>query len=363
MSIQIPNHKRIREAFRAGEDAVVALFDEFGGQLIEIAKQLQKQSSIIQELQAKASKNSGNSSKPPSSDGYGKQNRTTSLRRKGEKPNGGQAGHKGETLKAVEKPDEIKRHDAVCCKKCQSSLEDVTASFMEERQVFDIPAMKIVITAHQATVKICPECQTENKGEFPEDVSQSVQYGNGVKTAASYFNNEHFIPVARTAQIFQDLYGQAPSEATILKASKQLNQHIQPAREAVKEMLHQEPLLNADETGLRVEGKLHWLHSVSTDKKLTDYEVHPRRGKEAMDAAGILEGYQGKLVHDHWKPYFRYEDCQHIACNAHHLRELKYIENQYQQAWAGETATLLVGIKNKISEVKSKKSYISKAYS
>jgi len=318
MSIQIPSHKKIREAFREGEDAVVALFDEFGGQLIELAQQLQKQSDMIQELQAKASKNSRNSSKPPSSDGYGKQNRTTSLRPKGQKPNGGQPGHQGETLKSVENPDKTETYDKICCAQCQASLEDVEGSSVEERQVFDIPAMKIVITAHQATVKICPECQTENKGEFPKTVTQPVQYGDGVKTLASYFNHEHFVPVARTAQIFKDLYGHAPSEATILKASQQLNQHIQPARDAVKEMLHQEPVLHADETGLRVEGKLHWLHSASTDK-LTDYEVHPKRGKEAMDAAGVLEGYQGKLVHDHWKPYFAYEDCEHIACNAHHL--------------------------------------------
>ena len=359
MSIQIPNHERIKEAFREGEDAVVTLFDEFGEQLIELAQQLQKQSDIIQELQAKLSKNSRNSSKPPSSDGYGKENRTTSLRLKGEKPNGGQLGHTGETLKPVEEPDEIETHDTICCEKCNASLEDVEVSSVEERQVFDIPAMKIVITAHRATVKICPECQTRNKGEFPDDVTQPVQYGDGVKTVASYFNNEHFVPVARTAQIFKDLYGQAPSEATILKASKQLNQHIQPARKAVKEMLHQEPVLNADETGLRVEGKLNWLHSVSTNK-LTDYEVHPRRGKEAMDAAGVLEGYQGKLVHDHWKPYFAYTDCEHIACNAHHLRELSYIEKQYQQSWAGEMASLLVEIKNGIDDVKPKQNQLSK---
>lgn len=359
MSIQIPSHAKIREAFRKGEDAIVALFDEFGEQLIELAQQLQKQSVIIQELQAKAAKNSRNSSKPPSSDGYSKQNRTTSLRPKGQNPNGGQPGHQGETLKLVEDPDKIETHDKVCCEKCQASLEDVEVSSVEERQVFDIPAMKIVITAHQATVKICPECQTENKGEFPEQVAQPVQYGDGVKTVASYFNNEHFVPVARTAQIFKDLYGQAPSEATILKASKQLKQHIQPAREAVKEMLHQEPVLHADETGLRVEGKLHWLHSVSTDK-LTDYEVHPKRGKEAMDAAGILEGYEGKLVHDHWKPYFAYEDCEHIACNAHHLRELEYIEKQYQQPWAGEIATLLVEIKNAIDVAKPEQTQLSK---
>ncbi|NOQ35838.1 MAG: transposase, partial [Methylococcaceae bacterium] len=99
------------------------------------------------------------------------------------------------------------------------------------------------------------------------------------------------------------------------------------------------------------EGKLHWLHSASTDK-LTDYEVHKKRGQEGIDAAGILEGYEGKLVHDHWKPYFTYDDCEHIACNAHHLRELIYIGKQFRQPWAGEMATLLVEIKGTIDEIK-----------
>jgi len=145
----------------------------------------------------------------------------------------------------------------------------------------------------------------------------------------------------------------------VLNASKQLEQHIQPAREAIKQQLHQTPLLNSDETGLRVEGKLYGLHSASTDKLITDYEVHEKRGKEGIDAAGILEGYQGKLVHDHWKTYFSYDKCEHIACNAHHLRELIYIEKQYQQMWTGEMATLLVEIKNAVDAARPEKNHLS----
>ena len=177
----------------------------------------------------------------------------------------------------------------------KGSLTDVPVSKVEERQVFDIPAMKITVTAHQSTLKVCPECQTENKGDFPENVSQSVQYGDGVKTVATYFTTGHFIPVERTAQIFKDLFGQSPSEAFILNAGKQLEQKVEPARAAIKEQLQQAEILHVDETGLRVVGKLHWLHSASTDK-LTDYEVHAKRGREAMDAAGILENFHGKLI-------------------------------------------------------------------
>lgn len=351
MNTQRVSHEKIREAFSQGEEAVVTLFDDFSGQLLVLAEQLQKQSDLIQELQAKLSKNSKNSSKPPSSDGYGKENRTTSLRSKGNKPNGGQPGHKGETLRQSDEPDEVETHDKDCCENCQTGLGEVEVSGTEERQVFDIPAMKIVVTEHRATIKICPECGTENKGDFPENVTQPVQYGDRVKTAASYFDNVHFIPVARIRQIFQDFYGQSPSEAVILNASKQLQEHIQPATETIKRQLHQAQLLHSDESGLRVEGKLHWLHSASTDR-LTDYEVHQKRGKDGMDAAGILEGYQGKLVHDHWKSYFAYDQCEHITCNAHHLRELLYIEKQYRQPWAGEMAGLLVGIKKAVDEVK-----------
>lgn len=358
MNIQIPSRKEIQKAFVEGEEAVLALFDKFSVQIIALAGQLETQAAAIKELQAKAAKNSSNSSKPPSSDGYSKKNRTTSQREKGQKPNGGQPGHEGTTLNQVENPDEVKVHDKECCGNCAVSLAAVPGSKVEERQVFDIPAMKITITSHRVTLKVCPECQTENKGDFPENVSQPVQYGDGVKTVATYFTSGHFIPVERTAQIFKDLFGQSPSEAFILNAGKQLEQKIEPARAAVKGQLQQAKILHVDETGLRVTGKLHWLHSASTDK-LTDYEVHTKRGKEAMDTAGILGNFHGKLVHDHWKVYFSYDGCEHVACNAHHLRELDYLEKQFQQTWAGEMATLLVNIKNTIADLQPEQDSLS----
>jgi len=222
MNFQIPSHEEIQKAFAEGEEAILALFDKFEAQVRVLAEQLEIQAAAIKELQAKAAKNSSNSSKPPSSDGYNKKNRTASQREKGQKPNGGQPGHKGATLNPVEIPDEVEVHDKDCCGNCEASLADVPVSKVEERQVFDIPAMKIIVTAHQATLKVCPKCQTENKGDFPENVSQPVQYGDGVKTVATYFTTGHFIPVERTAQIFKDLFGQAPSEAFILNAGKQL---------------------------------------------------------------------------------------------------------------------------------------------
>jgi transposase len=134
------------------------------------------------------------------------------------------------------------------------------------------------------------------------------------------------------------------SEATVLKASEQLDKCIAPSTEAVKGMLRKAEVLHVDESGLRVTGKLYWLHVACTER-LTSYEVHAKRGHEAMDDAGILGAFYGTAVHDHWKPYWQYDACAHALCNAHHLRELRFIAQQYQQSWANDMAELLREIK------------------
>jgi transposase len=347
----MPEYEEIHAAFEKGEAAVVELFNEVGKQIEELAAQLEKQGEALKELQARLNKNSHNSSKPPSSDGYGKANRTESLRKSGEKPNGGQLGHEGHTLQASDKPDRTETYTPEQCEHCQASLKAVESTAYEERQVFDIPAIRIEVTAHRVEIKICPECGKETKGKFPEGVTQSTQYGNEVKTWATYFSNQHHIPLERTAQIFEDLIEHRVSEATVLKASEELSDSVERSAETVKEMLRESEVLKLDESGMRVKGKLHWLHVTSTDR-LTHYEVHARRGKEAMDEVGILNDFRGTAMHDHWKPYFKYEDCSHALCNAHHLRELQYIEKQYNQSWAKEMSELLLGIKKAVDETR-----------
>jgi hypothetical protein len=214
----------------------------------------------------------------------------------------------------------------------------------EERQVFDIPATRIEVTAHRAEIKVCPACGSASKGTFPETVTQAVQYGPMVNTWASYFPNQHDVPVERTTEILADWVQHRVSEATVLKASAQLERCIAPSTEAVKGRLRDAEVLHGDESGLRVTGKLHWLHVASTER-LTSYEVHAKRGQEAMDDAGILGEFNGTAVHDHWKPYFKYDECHHGLCKAHHLRELGFIDKQYQQPWAKEMADFLLEIK------------------
>ena len=309
--------------------------------------ELETQAVALKEMQARLGKTSANSSKPPSSDGYAKPKRTTSLRQPGQKPLGGQPGHRGDTLERVAVPDQTELHPVVACGQCGASLAAVAVTGHEERQVFDIPAIRIEVTAHRIEVKTCPGCGAENRGVFPVGVTGPVQYGPGVKTWATYFQTQHFVPVERTAQIIEDLVGHRVAEATLMKAQRECAAAIAPATAAIKDQLRDAPVVRFDESGLRVEGKLQWLHVASTED-LTDYTVHAKRGQAAMDAAGILPGFTGRGMHDHWKSYFAYTDCTHALCNAHHLRELKFIHEQDDQAWAETLTKLLVEIKTAV---------------
>ena len=112
----------------------------------------------------------------------------------------------------------------------------------------------------------------------------------------------------------------------------------------IRERIQQAPVVHFDETGMRIAGKLNWLHVAGTDG-LTYYMGHAKRGSEAMDAVGILPGFAGRAVHDGWKSYFRYTDCNHALCNAHHLRELTFIVEQYGQRWAQRMIEFLLKVK------------------
>ena len=337
----MPNREEIHEAYLQGEEAIVALFEQTIGKLAD----------RVQALEEQLAKNSRNSSKPPSSDGLRKP-APRSLRKRSGKKNGGQRGHKGHTLKAVQHPHHTEIHQVEHCEHCQASLKEVAASGVEKRQVFDLPAVMVEVTEHQAEIKRCPQCSAVNKAKFPVEVMQPVQYGARLKAQGVYFNQNHHIPLERTCEILFDLYGHSPSEAMIIAACRETEKQIAAVNEAVKEHLvvTKEPV-HCDETGLRVEGKLHWTHVAST-KRVTYLSVHAKRGRKALDEIDILPRRQGLVVHDGYRSYDQYSGLAHALCNAHHLRELMFIEEQYGQKWANGMIELLVEIKKSVAEAK-----------
>ena len=302
--------QEIRAIYRQGEDAVVTV-------VMSLMAQMEALRIEVQLLRDQVNKNSCNSNNPPSADRFQK-SRTSSLRKSGDKKTGGQKGHPGHTLRVVEKPDHTILHTVEKCAHCAKNLEDVAAYEVEKRQIFDIPPLKLEVTEHQAEHKICPGCGQCTKGTFPNHVTQPVEYGNRIKSLASYFNQYHFIPLERTCEIFQDVFEHRLCQATVLQANEVLAARLQLVEEHIKKALIEADVLHLDESSLSVAGKNHWVHVASTEG-VTHYGLHPKRGQEATDAIGILPDFKGRALHDHWKPYFGYQSCQHALCNAHHF--------------------------------------------
>jgi len=295
----------------------------------------------VQELEAQLARNSSNSGQPPSSDGLAKPSPKSLRTPSGSKP-GGQPGHPGRTLQRVQNPDHIQVHRLEVCPHCGGrGLDQEPVLDYESRQVFDLPPRLVEVTEHRAEIKCCPHCRQEGRAEFPGSVSAPAQYGPRFESLMVYMNNQQYLPYDRLAQFCEDIFGQPLSAGTVAAANERTHQELEPFEQAVAAQVPQAPVVHLDESGLRVDGMLHWLHVAST-AGLTFYGVHPKRGTEAMDDLGIVGACRQWVVHDHWKPYFAYEQCQHALCDEHLLRELKFLWEEQQEVWARQLSELLL---------------------
>jgi transposase len=340
----LPTQDEVQAAYREGEDAVMALFEK-------LVAQTRALEGRIQALEDRLNKDSHNSSQPPTSDGL-KKVRKHGLRHKSGKQSGGQIGHIGCRLEPVAKPDHVEIHVVKSCHHCQASLEGVEVQGHEKRQVFEVPPVKLEVTEHQAEIKVCPQCGEVSEADFPAGVTQKTQYGPRLRAQMVYFNEYHFIPLDRTTEIIAELYQQPVSEGTVVAAAVEVAKQVEPVNEKIKvHLIQTEEAVRFDETGMRVGGKLKWLHSASTEQA-TYYEIHAKRGSEAMDKIGILPKRIGWCIHDFWKAYLKYLAAKHALCNAHLLRELIFLVERYLQSWASVMIQLLLEIKQAVESAK-----------
>src|SRR5947209_3189566 len=298
-------------------------------------------------LRARLASDSHNSSKPPSSDGPGSKPHPQSLRRPSGRRPGGQPGHPGHTLRLVDAPDAVQVHTPPCCQTCGQSLAAVPPLRRERRQVVDLPPLQVQVTEHQAETKGCPGCGATTTAAFPAGVTAPVQYGPGIAALAVYLTQAQLLPLGRTAELLAELFACPLSERTLEAAVASCHAQLAAVEAAIKQGVTAAAVAHFDETGLNVGGKTAWLHVAST-ATLTCYGVHPKRGRAALDALGVLPAFRGRAVHDGWNSYWQYPQCAHALCNAHHLRELTFVAEQLGQAWAQELKALLLDIKQAV---------------
>lgn len=335
--------KEIRTLIDQGPEAVFILVKE----LLYKNEQLEKR---IQALEAIINKNSQNSSKPPSTDMFRK-NQNNSRETSGKKP-GGQSGHEPHKLELNEHPDKIIIHKASRCHNCKTSLQNVPVSSIEKRQLSEVPEIKINVIEHQAEVKVCPVCNKITKGVFPSHIPRQVQYGKGVKTLIAACQNLLMLSYKRTREFLEYLLGHKISEGTIKNINERLYNNLEDTELKIKESILKSDVINQDETGIYISGERHWLHCSSTPS-LTFYQNNQNRGQKAFDIIGIIPEFKGSLIHDYWKPYLGYTNCSHFLCNAHHLRELKSISEDYEgQSWAKHMKLLLKKMKKSVDRAK-----------
>lgn len=284
------------------------------------------------ELTDRLNKNSRNSSKPPSSDGLQKPaSKPAFSRGKGRKP-GGKPGHKGKTLEICEQPDRFNELLPDKCG-CGHALDKSKANVVEVRQVFDLPQPRLEVTEHVVLGCACEKCGSYNEGTFPDGVNARLQYGTGVRALVVLLNVAFKLPVKKVQLLFRDLYGLAINPATIISSTQKCFDLLGPVEKLLRNSLLQSLINHFDETGLRVAGSLHWLHTCCNGL-FTYLFVHTKRGTEALQgAASNLPGFKGWAVHDCWGSYFKFKGCLHAICGAHLLRELAALEEK-GTAWA-----------------------------
>jgi len=305
----------------------------------------------LRRLRDQAAQNSTNSSRPPSTDKPEKP-RPKSLRKKtGRKP-GGQPGHPGRTLQFSDTPKHTKIHPLLECE-CGEDLSQQPATDFQRRQVFDLPPLKLECTEHRAEIKECPCCHRTCTAAFPADIKAPVQYGKNFRTLLAYLYDGQQGASLRIGEMCEEMFSYAVSEATLQSARQELHQALEPFEERLVEILPQEPILHADETGVPINKVGHYLHCICTPL-LTFFAIHLRRGKEAIEAIGIIPKFKGWLMTDFLSSYLAFDNCLHTFCKSHLMRELVFLFEQHQQAWAKDLYDLFLEMLKCIEEQKAR---------
>jgi len=311
------------------KDLIILELQEFIQRLEKRIDQLEGEVRIL-----KNRKNSGNSSLPPSSDLSGSGPKPNqSLRKPSDKPSGGQTGHEGSTLAMTQTPDFIEKLMPTHCQGCQRSLKDAPPLFVSRRQVVDIPPVHSFYTEYQQFEKTCPCCDLRQMAHFPSHVKAPIQYGPNVMSTLAYLYSRQFVPLKRSKELMNSLFGLSLSEGTIVNLLEKIAQKALPVYELIRQQIIKSGYAGADETGCKVNGKTHWFWTMQ-NRENTFIWSSKSRGFDALNQMFSDSLNDHILVHDCWAAYFKTKARAHQLCLAHIARDLEFLAQLYpKEKW------------------------------
>jgi transposase len=221
----------------------------------------------------------------------------------------------------------------------------------QSRQVFDLPEMpQLECVEHWIQKRRC-ECGHLTGSSFPSEATAPACYGPRIRALGIYLVSYQHLPYERAAEILTDWANAPISVATLQAFVAKGADGLEEFLREIRRQLADSEVAHFDETGGRIDGRLQWIHSASTET-LTLLCAHRKRGVEAMEDAGVLPDFRGVAVHDGWAPYRSFEDAKHALCGAHHLRELT-AAHEHGQAWALGMSCLLLDTKDAVDQAKT----------
>lgn len=339
--------REVNAGLRAANAGLRELLAAKDAQIEALTGQLEELRAQVADLAAQVRQNPENSSRPPSSDGLGKPAPKSLRKKTGRKP-GRPKGQPGATMELTDHPDHVIRHEPPGCRKCGTGLAGGRQTGAERRQVTEIPPVKAEVTEHQMIEMECPCCGERTKADAPGWVTAPVQYGPRAPALGTYLWHGQFLSRDRACAALGEMFSCAPSPGALAAQARKIAGLISPAIIAITGALAGADVAHFDETGFRVAGKLAWVHSASAGKFVL-VTVHPKRGKQGMDAAGVLPAFAGIACHDAWKPYDGYDGVAgHALCGAHLLRELIAVTETGTEddvIWAQQAIDALLALK------------------
>jgi len=315
---------------------VLARNDALSKQVVQLAHRVEDLEAQVLELKAK--KDSTNSSVPPSQD-QNKAPRNKSLRKKSGRSKGGQKGHKGYTLEITQTPDETIDYVPEFCQQCGENLEKLPGICAERRQVVDIPPIRPTYTEHRIYRKVC-WCGHVTKSNFPANIKAPIQYGAGIESMTAYFSVRQYLPYRRMKECFQDLFGVSISEGSLVSAVRRMAYKSLPIYTRIKQNIMHSPVVGADETGAKVNGKKAWFWTWQ-DPQNTFITVDPTRGFKHIKQLFPNGLTNSVLVSDCWAAQLKTPAAGHQLCIAHLQRELNFFIELYDDWWSKSLKKLL----------------------